>query len=60
MKKTKGLKITWEPVGNDNLPANRYVKAVHVGSYVNTSSADLVAVVPGVPELSQKLDYKCY
>lgn len=52
MMKTKGLKIKFEPVGNDNLPANRYVKAVHVGSYINNTSAEILAAVPGVNKLT--------
>lgn len=51
MMKTKGLKIKFEPVGNDNLPNNRYIKAVHVGSFINNTSGELVASVPGANKL---------
>jgi len=60
LQKTKGVKIIWEPVGNDNLPANRYVKCIHIGSFPNESVANLIAGPPTINKLSQRLDYKCY
>jgi len=60
LQKTKGVKIVWEPVGNDNLPANRYVKCIHIGSFPNESVANLILAPPTISKLSQRLDYKSY
>lgn len=60
MYKTKGLKISFEPVDFNNQPGNRTIKNVHVGSFTNASSAEAVAAVPNIAAVSQKLDYKCY
>lgn len=46
MFKIKGLKILFEPVGNENLPGNRYTKNVSVGSFTNGSLAEAVAGPP--------------